>query len=405
MESIFEEYIMAKQSLVDALEKGRTQMSEKEESALSFVLNQSSSFSNVLNKEAAEDLKKKKDAKRLAADQLLKREVEKQEREAAELAKKLRESLSEYQFLLSDMTNGRLPESGIDHVMFRYPKGTWGEEHDCNIPEVDLFHFWDAEVLEGMWLSYTLGEKCLLVGLPGTGKTSSVRQLAAWIRQPFARFNGKGGIEPASFLGYPWATADGMEWKDGLMPQAVSGGYLAVIDEVMKLPPTIQMALQSLYEKDGFLMLDEKPGSIEDKHIHPRQEFRLYCTDNSKGTGDDMDMFAASQMQDISTLDRFGVTLEVDYLPRQEERKMIAKKHPHIEDVSIKSMVAMANLVREALSQGNIALTLSPRGLDVICGLLGKGLSLERAINLSYINKLGDDREIKAAKEFMRTAC
>jgi len=385
---------MNNDDLIAAITNGRGKMTQSDKSALEFVLGENTGFQNTLD----EDKQKKEKQKKLD-------EAKQARKEKRDADKKLRDSLSPDQFLLTDMTNGKLPASGINHVLFKYPKGTWDEDHEANIPEVDPFFSWDADVLEAVWLGYIMDEKVLCVGPPGTGKTTIGRQLAAWIRQPFARFNGKDGIEPATILGYAWATKEGMEWRDGLLTQAVAFGYLTIVDEIFKIPPGIQMAMQSLYEKDGFLMLDEKPGTIAEKYIHPRKEFRLIGTDNTKGTGDDLDKYGAGQMQDTSSLDRFGITVEVGYLKKLAEVKMLGLKHPTVEKADIKRAVSMANLVRNAfLNNSDLSLTMSPRGLSVVCGLLENNMGLKKSLELAYVNKLGDDTEIRMAKGLINDA-
>lgn len=385
---------MTNSELVAVITKGASKMGEKDKSALSFVMDGNNEFSDTLNKEAAE---KRKAAK-------MKAEADKKAKEEAK-TKAIKDSLSADQFLLTDMTEGRLPKSGINHVMFRYPEGTWSADMEEDIPEVNEFYYWDADILEAMWLGYIMDEKVLAVGPPGTGKTSAGNQLAAWIRQPYARFNGKDGIDPSSFLGSVWATSQGMEWKDGLMTQAVQHGYFCAIDEIFKIPPGIQMAMQSLYEKGGFLMLDDKPGTIKDKHVHPHKNFRILGTDNTKGTGDDLDKYSAGQMQDISSLDRFPLTIELGYLKPRQEQEVLERMFPTLDNNVIKRSVGMANLVREAfVAKGDLSLTMSLRGLSVICELVARGLSLETAITLNYVNKLGDDSEVRTAKAFIRDA-
>lgn len=325
------------------------------------------------------------------------------EKERKEAEKSLRDSLTELQVLLSDITGGRLPRSGINHVITRYPEDHWAEEFRVDIPEVDPEFHWEPDVLEVVWLAYLMNEKCLCTGPPGSGKTTVTRQLAAWLRQPYARFNGKDGIDSSAFLGYVWATKEGTEWRDGLMPIAVREGYLTTIDEIFKLPPGIQMAMQSLYEKGGFLMLDEKPGSIQEKYIKPKGEFRLFGTDNTKGTGDNLGSYAAGQIQDISSLDRFPLTIEVSYLKEADEVSMLRKKFPNVEPRQLTKVVSFANLVRQGFMKGDISLTMSPRGNFVVCQLIERSIPMDRALELCFINKLGDEAEVRVARQFIST--
>lgn len=386
---------MSNADLIAAISKGggnpKAAMSDKDASALDFVLNQNADFQNTLDKEA--QAKKLEVEKKAKAEALKKKKAEE---------KALKDSLGSNQFLMTKMTGGKLPESGINHVVTRYPEGTWDKEHEINIPEVNPHFHWDPEVLEDLLLSYDINTPCLAVGPPGTGKTSAGHQLCAWMRQPYARFNGKDGIEPAAFLGYMTIEDGDTKWRDGLMAQAVEHGYYLAIDEIFKLPPGIQMAMQSLYEKGGFLMLDEKPGTIKDKHIYPRPEFRILGTDNTKGTGDDLDKYPAGQMQDVSSIDRFGITTEVGYLTAPVERKMLSKQFPACDVGDISKAVAMAKLVRESfVNQGDLSLTMSPRGLMNVCELLQRKIGLAKALHMTYISKLGEDAEIRTAKKFV----
>lgn len=307
-------------------------------------------------------------------------------------------------FRLSDLTNGRLPESGIDHTIQAYPEDYFSTDMRGDIPDVMLEYYWDADVLEAIYLAYFLDEKILITGLPGTGKTTGIQQFAAHVQQPYMRFNGKDGIEQSSFLGYPWATSSGMEWKDGLLPQGCKSGYLVCIDEVFKIPAGIQMAMQNLYEKGGTLMLDDKPGEYHEKLVVPAPEFRLMLTDNVRGTGDNFEKFASTQMQDTSTLDRFGITIEQDYLPPGDEVKMLANMYPTQTNTDINQLVKLAGLVRSGYKSGEIALTLSPRGLMASLYMMSEGgVPLTSAIQLAFTNKLADENEIQAVQQFFST--
>ena len=314
----------------------------------------------------------------------------------------------------TDVTNGRLPESGINHIIQQYDPEHFPAAIRVDIPEVDPTHYWDPEVLEALVLAHQLRERACITGLPGTGKTTSVKQFAAWIRQPYMRLGGRGDLEASSFLGYSWADVEEingehiskMSFKPGMLTQGLSTeghGYLVTIDEVMKIPAYIMMCMQHLFEKGGHLTVDDKPGTKADKIVIPEKEFFLVLTDNVKGTGDAFDKFAATQMQDTSSLDRIGINETLDYLDPKDETSMLHSKYPEIEKSTIGKLVKFAGLVRNGYRQGNIALTLSPRGLESILEMLKVGVPTGRSIELVYANKIADEAEAIAVKDMLKT--
>lgn len=317
--------------------------------------------------------------------------------------KKKKVKLGKNQIFFSSLTDGRLPASELDHVITIYPPKHFKEEMRDDIPEGDTHYRWDVEVLEMLVLSHKLNKKCLLTGLPGTGKSTAVKQYASIIQQPYMRFNGKDGIDPSSFLGYPWAGKDGMVWKDGLLPIGVLNGYLVTIDEVFKLPAGIQMAMQALYEQDGSLLLDDKPGTLADKHCHPHEDFRMFLTDNVRGTGDDFSKFASTQVQDTSTLDRFALMIEVDYLSVADEVKLLSGRYEEADPTLLMKLVKFAGLVRNGYREDNIAVTLSPRGLFTICELMAEGIPVKTAIQLAFSNKIAESSERVAIDSMLGT--
>lgn len=308
------------------------------------------------------------------------------------------------QFWLTDLTEGVLPTSKVNHIITTYAEDHFPEPIRADIPEVNIYHAWNADVLESIHMAHTLNVKNLLNGFPGSGKSTSTEQYGAWVRQPYMKLNGKSGIDGSAFIGFLWANSTGTQFAEGLLPVAMRNGYLLTIDEVFKIPAEVQMNFQTVYEENGFLLLDEKPGLLADKLVHPHPDFRLMATDNCLGTGDSFEKFGATQVQDSSTLDRFGLTVLVPYLPLSVEVGVLHQMYPNIKEASLSRLVKTAGLVREAYQKSNVSLTLSMRGLKVMARLMAQGVSELHAFTMTYTSKLADDAEINTVQSFITTA-
>ena len=312
--------------------------------------------------------------------------------------------LKDNQVHMSHFTKGKLPISKVDHLVNLYPSDTWGEEHWVNIPDIDPNYVWNPNMLEALILGLDDAERVLFVGMPGTGKTTGHKQFAAIIGQPFYAVNGKDGMEPSSYLGSVAPDGDGgWAWSDGALPTCMKEGYYLCIDEVFKIPAGIQMSMQSVWERGGHLVLDDKPGSLLDKLVKADDKFRIMATDNVKGLGDNFAMFSGTQMQDTSTLDRFDTTYTVPYMDEDDERCMLMEMYPDVDLDVVRKLVQVANLIRKGYAAEEISLTLSPRGLMSCCRKIDRDLKPFEAFRYAYLEKLADDVEIEAVKEFTKT--
>jgi len=316
-----------------------------------------------------------------------------------------RSPLGDNQAYLTDFTEGALPESKVDHVITYYKHDHFPEEVRSFIPKIKSNFIWTPDLLESLIMGSTLNERVFLVGMPGTGKTTAHEQYAAILRQPFFAVNGKDSMEASSFLGSLGQDGGGVwSWHDGTCPMCMKNGFYLAIDEVMKIPPGIQMALQTVWQKNGNLVLDDKPGTLIEKLVVPSPDFKIMASDNSRGLGDNFSMFGATMAQDSSTLDRFGIVQEVDYLDPLAEQKLLEDDFPEVEPSVIRKLVQIANLIRAGYKDEEFSLVLSLRGLYATCGMITQSIAPHIAFFKGYTASLSDESQVEAVGAFVVTA-
>ncbi len=328
------------------------------------------------------------------------------------------ENLPDEPWFDSPLTPGEVPEgyakfsdvfgiksdSGIEHHIRVYSDEDWPEDIRSFIPEPSSDYVFDALALEQAVLGVNYGENVSISGPPGCGKTSLIKEIAARIRQPYMRLNGKDGLEISSFVGQMVINEQRQTvWQDGLLPIAVKNGFLLAFDEWTKVPAGINMVLQSLLEDGGHLLLEDMPGKYHEKIIHRHDNFRMALCDNVKGLGDGIDKFAATNVQDTSTINRFGVNISMEYLSDLDESMLLRRKYPKLSGKLASHMVAVATKIRVGYAQGNLSLTMSPRNLLKWAKWALILRNKERAFSMAYYQSLSDDSE-KLAVDQIYTA-
>jgi len=167
------------------------------------------------------------------------------------------------------------------------------------------------------------GDKSLITGPTGSGKSSLVKYVCAKLNRPFIRINMSGDIESASLFGMLTAGGGGTHWKDGAITEACKFGALCLVDEWELMPPEIAMGMQNLLEDGGYLYLKEKPGTSSDRTVNPDTHFRLVFAGNTVGQGDTTGAFSGVGIQNSATIDRFTNTVRLGYLDQRHEVSII----------------------------------------------------------------------------------
>jgi hypothetical protein len=284
------------------------------------------------------------------------------------------------------------------YVMAPWNDSDWPEEDRKYIPSKEKVKErivnWavDSKIAEAL----SMNAKPIITSPPGAGKTSGVEWWCAVMRWPFVRFNMNGSIEPDAILGKMLVNKEGTYWQDGLYPVALTRGYVIVEDEWTKAPSFINMATQWLREEGGCLRLYDKP---TDQVVVPHERARMVYTDNTLGLGDGMDKFSASNIQDTSTINRHGYFIHADYLPEDDEVRLLKVWFGDgITEKFSRKLVKLGNLIRKGYAVGEITLAWSPRTLKAVASLSLAHQDSWYGIENAFVNALASEDERNAVK-------
>lgn len=232
------------------------------------------------------------------------------------------------------------------------------------------------------------GDKILITGPTGSGKSSLVEYLCHVTNRPMIRLNMNGDVESANIFGQLTAKDGATVWVDGAATEAVRYGAVLVNDEWDVTPPEIMFGYQWLMEDNGKLFLKEMPASAGEKMLVPHKNFRFVCLGNTLGQGDDTGRFAGTNVQNTATIDRFQTTISLGYLQQEHEVAVIKKAVPELSDAQVNDMMKVTNLVRQGNSEGQVSLSISPRTLINWGRKMIQWNNPKVAFELAFINKL-----------------
>jgi cobaltochelatase CobS len=204
------------------------------------------------------------------------------------------------------------------------------------------------------------GRNILLTGHMGTGKSSLFEQIAARLDQGVIRINCNGQMTVSTFVGHHGLRGGETLWVDGFLPEALKNGYWVILDELDCADPRILSIVNGILETNGRLFLKEKDGR-EVIRAHPSTRF--LATANTVGSMEEFrSMYQGTNLLNEAFLDRFRI-YRVDYLPEDEEMKVIQRRYPDAPVKWVKMFVQGASLIRQAFMKQEISKTMSIRGL------------------------------------------
>lgn len=221
-----------------------------------------------------------------------------------------------------------------------------------------------------------------LTGPAGTGKTSFAEQLAARLHRPFSVISCDGGLEAIELIGQNLPKDGAFVWQDGQLLHAIKRpGTVVLIDEPSVARPSALFVFQHLlqfreiYIRETGERVPVAPGVV------------FLAADNTNGTGGGARRgYTDTNRLNRATLDRFGIMVDVDYLPADKESRVLVARTgctPELANI----LIGAANLTRTVAASGNLVSPISLRQLISWAELLTDGIDATDALTLAVLNK------------------
>jgi cobaltochelatase CobS len=243
-------------------------------------------------------------------------------------------------------------------------------------PTADPSYIFPKDETRVLLLGLVNKDRMLLVGHSGVGKTSIIEQIAARLNYSVFKISFDGHLTRNDLVG-EWVVKKGdMTYQKGILPVAMSTqGSIIILDEWDTINADTSFVIQRLLQReDGRLLLLEKgaddEGEIETIELHPDNV--ITATANTCGQGDDTGLYAhGTRVQNYAQLNRFSLTIRMDWLKPEDEEKLLMKKFskvsPPLKTHEAAAFVKCVNKIRDGFVNHQLSVPLSTRDLINWC--------------------------------------
>jgi cobaltochelatase CobS len=259
------------------------------------------------------------------------------------------------------------------------------------VPPLDKNHVYDIEILKNAVMALELNMPYYGWGHKGSGKTTTLEQIASRTNRPLLRVQHTINTEESHIIGH-WTVKGGETvFMPGPLSLAMRHGWIYLADEYDVGLPSVLAVYQPVMEGKS-LVIKEAQGT-EWAIVKPHPNFRFWATGNTNGSGDETGLYQGTQIQNSANYDRFGVVQQYHYMKAELETQAIANQ-AKIAKADAAKLVDFANRVRTAYDGNEISDTISPRTLINAAKLGMLRGSWRVGLQLAFINKLSKvDRE------------
>jgi cobaltochelatase CobS len=207
-------------------------------------------------------------------------------------------------------------------------------------------------------------------------------------------------LERAEFIGGNTIENGNVVWKAGVITQAIQHtGAIVLLDEIGFARAQNLAVLHALCEHSKHRAIVIPETGVR---IPVASHVAFFCADNSNGHGDASGNFAGVRDQNTAFIDRFSYTLQFEYLPHDDEVKLICNRTGLPYDAS-NVLVTFANTAREKARAGLLTQPPSLRQLFAWARAIQKGVPVGVAFDSAIVNKFPVDCESELRGIFSAT--
>jgi cobaltochelatase CobS len=253
---------------------------------------------------------------------------------------------------VTDSNGNEVPR---DRQVFGY------EEPSPHTPEVIDGYVFPKDDTLAILMGIAGRDPMLLVGHTGTGKTSLIEQIAARLNYGVIKISFDGAVTRHDLIGEWVIKGKEMSFQYGVIPLGFRmPGTIILLDEWDAQNEETAFVLQRPLQKE-----DRKIFVVETNKLIPmHDENVIIATANTNGQGDDTGLYSqGTRVQSYAQLNRFLVTVRLNYLEADSEKTMLGAYYQDLDNDEIESLVTAVNKVRDGFANGMISVPLSTRDL------------------------------------------
>lgn len=274
---------------------------------------------------------------------------------------------------------------------------------------VDPLFIEDPSVTKVVEYALKARKNILIVGPTGCGKSSLMVNICARLNEGMEIASLDGETSTDNLIAKMLITeSNGQAVTSvsfGPALRAYRDGKILLLEEVDMANPDILASLHRIMEtQSSFYTCNVGSGEVVKRHA----KFGVAATANTIGSGEDSFIYAGTKPLNQAFMNRFSLTVRMNYLPEDLEVKVVVSKTDLPRDIAHK-MVEVANEVRLAKktsSNQQLVSTISTRDLIEWGQLVvGTGLPASEAAEYAFLNRI-NEADAQVIREFVRNkAC